>query len=91
MTRENCRQFMDCGRQPGGARQTEYGVCPVFTNQKFDGYNHGQHAGRYCWMVEGTLCQDRIQGNWAQKMRHCLTKGEFFKHVQQEEGAALKY
>ncbi len=41
-------------------------------------------------MVEGTLCQNTIQGNWAQKMRHCLTKCEFFKQVQTQQGGSLK-
>jgi hypothetical protein len=30
MVKENCREYMSCGREPGGARVHEYGVCPAF-------------------------------------------------------------
>ncbi|MBD3372917.1 MAG: hypothetical protein GF403_09425 [Candidatus Coatesbacteria bacterium] len=91
MVRENCWEYMGCGREAGGDRVHEFGVCPAYNIDKYNGFNAGRNGGRYCWMVEGTLCQNTIQGNWAQKMRHCLTKCEFFKHVQAQQGGSLKY
>ncbi len=61
-----------CGREPGGARAAELGVCPAATASEYDGVNHGRAAGRYCWAVAGTLCRGRLQGNWESKRKNCL-------------------
>jgi len=90
MPKRNCWEIMNCGREEGGSRTDEFGVCPASINEKFAAVNQGTAAGRYCWMVEGTLCGNRIQGNWAKKMKHCLTECSFFKKVHEEEGTGFK-
>ncbi len=90
MAKENCWEVMSCERQEGGAKVHEFGVCPASLSEKFAAVNQGDAAGRYCWMVEGTLCENRIQGNWATKMKHCLTECSFFKKVHEEEGSEFK-
>ncbi len=29
------------------------------------------HAGRFCWFINGTLCECRAQKNWKEKMKIC--------------------
>lgn len=84
---QNCWEFMGCGRQEGGNRATEYGVCPVYTARNFNGTHGGRNAGRVCWVVAGTLCGGRIQGTFAEKERNCLLC-EFYKAVRKEEMAS---
>lgn len=80
----NCWEFMECGREPGGARVEEMGVCPTATTPTFDGYNGGTNGGRSCWLVAGTYCEGEVQGTFAAKFRDCF-KCEFHKLVMEEE------
>jgi hypothetical protein len=32
---------------------------------------HEYNAGRFCWMVNGTICECKAQKNWKEKMRIC--------------------
>lgn len=81
----NCWQFNKCGREPGGLRVSEFGVCEAATERKCDGIHGGRTAGRSCWAVAGTLCGGQVQGSFAQKITHCLAC-EFYKRVREEEG-----
>ena len=29
------------------------------------------HAGRFCWFINGTICQGRTQESWQKKMKIC--------------------
>ena len=46
----NCWEFMQCGREPGGANTYERGVCQVTTCEKLDGVHNGKNGGRCCWI-----------------------------------------
>lgn len=83
----NCWEFKKCGREPGGDRVGELGVCPAATDQSFHEINAGQCGGRICWAVAGTLCKDSVQGSFAEKRESCLNCS-FFLRVQAEEGTA---
>ncbi len=85
MPRQNCWEYKQCGRQPGGAKAKELGVCPAATDASADGLNRGQKGGRICWAVGGTLCGGKIQGSGAQKLGSCMSCG-FYKRVMEEEG-----
>ncbi len=84
----NCWEHKKCGREAGGAKEKELGICPAATNFTNNGRNAGKAAGRYCWKVAGTLCGGKVQGSFAQKMANCV-QCEFFKMVKSEEGAAF--
>ena len=84
MKKINCWEFMRCGRQPGGEKVHELGVCPVTTNEELDGAHGGLGAGRACWAVVGSLCGGRIQGTYAEKLQDCR-KCEFMQRVRREE------
>ncbi len=85
MAKLNCWEFKKCHRQPGGSKTGELGVCPAGTETRVNGVNGGKNGGRACWAIAGTLCQDKIQGTFADKLLDCL-KCDFFKIVINEEG-----
>ena len=78
---------MKCGRQPGGDRVDEQGVCPAAKDDSYDRINCGKNAGRFCWAVAGTFCGGNVQGTFADKKDSCLSCG-FFNKVRAEEGTA---
>lgn len=86
MTKKNCWEFMNCGREPGGRNTEKYGECPASaTNKSANGCNGGINGGRVCWAVVGTLCGGEIQGNSAKKRLSCMSC-EFYNLVKKEEG-----
>ncbi len=85
MAKENCWESKKCGRQSGGAKAAELGVCPAATEAKLDGMNGGKNGGRTCWAVAGTLCGGQVQGTSAEKMVSCYSC-EFYKSVLKDEG-----
>jgi eukaryotic-like serine/threonine-protein kinase len=88
MERRNCWQAKGCGRQPGGENAEALGVCPAALPSGFDGTNQGEHGGRFCWGVAGTLCSGIVQGTFAAKLLDCI-RCEFLQQVQEEQGRAF--
>jgi hypothetical protein len=88
MAKINCWEFKNCGRQPGGAKVAQYGVCPASTEPRVDGLHGGTSGGRACWAVTGTFCGGVVQGTFAAKLANCMTC-EFYVTVAREEGPAL--
>jgi len=88
MAKENCWEFKNCGRQPGGSNVTELGVCPASQETAADGINAGRNGGRSCWVLAGTLCGNKVQGTFATKLANCL-QCEFYQKVRGEEGEAF--
>lgn len=88
--RQNCWEYMKCGRQPEGDKVAELGICPAASDTSYDGINSGKCGGRICWAVAGTFCEGRAQGTFADKRRTCLNC-DFYKLVQQQEGMANRH
>lgn len=88
--KQNCWQVKGCGRNPGGTKVEELGVCPASTKSEVHGINSGQNGGRSCWVIAGTLCGGKIQGTAAMKIVNCMNC-DFFKSVWHEEKAANTY
>jgi hypothetical protein len=41
---------------------------------------HEYNAGRFCWLINGTICDCKVQKNWKEKMkicRECIVMKEF--------------
>ncbi len=57
----NCWEFKKCGREAGGTKAKELGVCPAYPN-------HGQHCAR----IAGTLYGGQVQGIFATKLANCM-------------------
>ncbi len=71
---------MQCGREPGGCRADDLGVCPAADNPVFNGLHQGKNAGRACWLVAGTFCNNKVQGSFARKKESCKNC-EFYKKI----------
>jgi len=82
--KQNCWEFKKCGRQPGGQHMDELGPCPVVTYAALNGVHGGMNAGRACWVVTGSLCGGKKQGNEEQKRKACW-ECDFLKQVKKEE------
>jgi len=76
----DCWEFTGCGREPGGARADDLGVCPAAADRRFDGINSGTNGGRACWIIAGTGGPDRPEGIFACPDRPC-TQCRFYKLV----------
>lgn len=85
---QNCWEAKKCGREPGGVKTQEFGVCPAAVEVRTNGINHGRNAGRCCWVAAGTLCGGQKQGTYAAKLNNCM-KCEFYALVMKEEGASV--
>jgi hypothetical protein len=85
----NCWEFKKCGREPGGSKVAELGVCPVAEENRADGIHGGMNGGRCCWVVTGSLCKGQLQGTYAEKFGDCH-KCEFYELVRAEELPGFK-
>lgn len=63
----NCWEYKKCGREKGGAKEKELGVCVAYP-----------HFGKACARVAGTLCGGKVQGSFASKLVNCMAC-EFYK------------
>jgi hypothetical protein len=85
MGKQNCWEFKKCGREPGGAKTAELGICPAATERKVHKVHGGRNGGRACWALTGTFCGGKVQGTFAAKLSNCMDC-EFYKLVGSEEG-----
>ncbi|MHB8876679.1 MAG: two-CW domain-containing protein [Myxococcaceae bacterium] len=58
----HCWDLKACGREQGGAKTAELGLCPAWPDH-----------GRDCWRTAGTLCGGAVQGTYAEKVGTCLS------------------
>lgn len=56
----NCWEFMKCGREFGGDKMDELGICPAWPSN-----------GQKCAYLVGTLCGGEIQGTFSMKIESC--------------------
>ncbi len=85
----NCWEFIKCGREPGGGRERECGVCPASVEEKLDGIHDGLKAGRACWVVSGTLRVGCAQGTRAKQVPSCELC-DFYQYVKGQEDSHFK-
>ncbi|MEO5376628.1 MAG: hypothetical protein H7832_02410 [Magnetococcus sp. DMHC-6] len=83
--KQNCWEIAKCGREMGGAKVNELGICPASSDTLHTGKNGGKNGGRSCWSVSGTLCKGIITGTFAQKKATCLDC-HVFRLIRDEEG-----
>lgn len=81
----NCWEYKKCGREPGGSKAVELGICPAAVETRTDNVNQGKNGGRACWAISGTLCGGQVQGTFATKLANCL-KCDFYSEVSIAEG-----
>ena len=88
MSFENCWEFKNCGRQRGGPRVHDLGMCPASTEIRLNRKNHGKSGGRSCWVIAGSFCKGKIQCIVASEIAICLVC-DFYTQVAWEEGPNL--
>jgi hypothetical protein len=88
--RLNCWEFKKCGREPGGTKVSELGICLAAGMEKSKGINRGEKGGRVCWALAGTLCGGRVQGIYAEKIASCVDC-EFYSYVSRQEGQDFRH
>lgn len=84
--KQNCWDFMKCGREHGGSKVHELGVCPAALDVSSNGLNDGENGGRICWAIAGTFCGDQVQGTFTEKQTTCMSC-DFYKSVKEEQGS----
>ena len=82
----NCWEFNQCGREIGGVKVAELGVCPASVATEADGYCGGVNGGRGCAYIDGTFCGGVIQGSAINKEKNCFDCG-FYTNLKREHGA----
>ena len=80
----NCWEYKKCGREPGGTEVHLHGVCPAASEEKYHEINNGLNGGRFCWIVEDTLCGEGVQTSFLDKFEQCL-KCKFYLLVRKQE------
>ena len=88
MSKQNCWELKKCGRETGGTKTADLGVCPAASETSSNGVNSGKNGGRICWAVAGTFCGGKVQGDFAQKSVSCMAC-EVFRQVKTEEGGTF--
>jgi hypothetical protein len=83
--RTNCWEFMKCGREIGGERAEDLGVCAAAVYPHADGINRGVNGGRICWALVGNYSCNAGRSSLAGKQVLCY-ECEFHKKVLAEEG-----
>ena len=82
--KKNCWEAKGCGREPGGYKVSELGICPASMQKELDAVHNGKNAGRACWVVSGTFCGGKPQGTFAKKFSTCK-ECDFYQQVKKEE------
>ena len=80
----NCWEFMKCGCAPGGKNANSLGCCPAAVQEKYNEINNGVNGGRFCWLVEETLCNGIVQTSFLNKFEICL-QCEFYLMIQNQQ------
>jgi hypothetical protein len=81
MKKQNCWEYMMCGRHPGGHSAA---VCPVSVYEELNGVHGGKNAGRACWAIDNSLCPDLMRESSEKKFSGCW-KCNFYHRVKNEE------
>lgn len=84
----NCWEFLGCGREVGGDKTDELGVCPAAIFTAADGFCGGTNGGRACAYITGTFCSGTVQGTYKDKEKHCA-ECEFYLLLKGEHGSQM--
>jgi len=83
-TKLNCWEYKKCEMQPGGEKAKVHGPCPAAVDERVNGFNGGENAGRACWAIAGTYCGGSPKGLYALKLKDCMAC-DFHELVVREE------
>jgi len=84
----NCWEAKKCGREPGGSRAEQLGVCKSAIETRTDGFNDGDYGGRVCWAITGSMSRIKAEDTFEINTSNCLLCS-FYKTVLLEEDIDL--
>lgn len=84
----NCWEFKQCGREPGGRKAIEMGVCPAAVFKVANGYLGGVNGGRACCFIAGTFCDESLQGTYRDKSKNCWDC-DFYRILRREHDGSF--
>ncbi len=58
-----CWKIKKCGRETGGLRVHDLGICPVSLEKNANGTGRDIHFPM-CWIIAGTMCKKEVQGTF---------------------------
>ncbi|MGE5892658.1 MAG: two-CW domain-containing protein [bacterium] len=101
MRKLNCWEFKKCGREEGGRKAAQLGVCKTATYVSAHGINEGINGGRICWVIAGTYgryktelasCSSVLAGSSCMEcdFHHMVLKEEGFPPVDKHVGGKHK-
>jgi len=84
--RKNCWEYSKCGYGPDEINSLKKGMCcPAASSTICNGINKGKDAGRFCWSISGTFCNE-VKGKVSCfKLCDCI-RCPFLSLVIEEEG-----
>lgn len=85
LRKQNCWEAKRCGREPGGMRANEFGVCPAAAYEQADGYCGGMNGGRGCAFIVGNFGSRALPGTHRDPTKNCLACS-FYRTLRVEEG-----
>jgi hypothetical protein len=62
---------MACGREAGGRKAGELGICPVSLRSQPEGVSRAAGRGQPCWAFPGNACDHRSDGQPGQDSLAC--------------------
>lgn len=77
----NCWEFMKCGREPGGKKASDLGVCPASTFELTDGYLNGKFGGKACAYIFGDFCSESIKKSSGGKGKKACAACDFYNEL----------
>jgi len=80
---QNCWEFKNCGRETGGSKVSDLGICLASTLVEADGFAGGKNGGRACAYIAGTFCAGTVQGTYKNKEKNC-GQCEFYRLLKSE-------
>jgi CheY-like chemotaxis protein len=84
MAKLNCWEFRKCGKTPFDGTTDRANICPVSIEVQLDGIHGGKNAGRACWTIAGSMCDNGLQGSVFEKYNTC-EKCSFYLALKEEE------
>jgi hypothetical protein len=88
--KKNCWDHFGCGREVGGDRADELGVCQAAVIGSGSPGNGEDHDGRFCRVAGITRCAGALQRTFAGKITDCIMC-EFYEIVQGEEDRSPRF
>ncbi len=88
MKKENCWEFIQCGKEVGGKNLNGGPPCPASLELRLHGSNDGFNGGRACWVVENTHTTSDFGGVFTNKLAVCK-QCEFYQLVHEEQGERI--